>query len=293
MADEPQNEQAWRNALTIAVSKLLRPLVKLLLKSGFTFNDFNNIAEKVFVDVAEADFMIDGQRQTISRISALTGIQRKVVSRLKGESVLPELDAPVVSRNRAAIVLTAWLRDEQFLDRKGDPEALPFEGERSFSDLVRKYSGDITPRTIADELMRLDALEEIDGKLRLTSRGYQPVAGSVEQIEILGEDTAELIATIERNINGPPDEQEFQQKVMYDNIPVEYLPVFSTLSNRLSRRLLEDLDLWLASHDRDSGSRLLGSGRAKVGIGIYQIEEILESGEREDEGTDGIRAKTE
>jgi hypothetical protein len=286
MSDESENKKTRQTALVIAITRLLRPLVKLLLKSGFTFNDFNNIAARVFVDVAEVDFVIEGRKQTISRISALTGIQRKVVSRLKGDSLLPEVETPAVSRNRAAIVLTSWLRDDEFRDRKGDPEALPFEGDGSFSELVRKYSGDITPRTIADELMRLDALEEVDGKLRLTTRGYQPVTGSVEQIEILGEDTAELISTIERNISGPRHKQLFQQKVMYDNVPVEYLHVFSTLSNRLARRLLEDLDLWLASHDRDDESELLGSGRAKVGIGIYQIEEILEAGDDNDSEND-------
>jgi hypothetical protein len=261
----------------------LRPLVKLLLKSGFTYGDFNSIVSRLFVDVAEVDFVIEGRRQTISRIAAVTGLPRKLVARLRAESLMPDFQKPVVSRNRAALVLTAWLRDEQFLDRKGDPEALNFEGERSFSELVRKYSGDITPRTIADELMRIDAMEEVDGKLRLTTRGYQPMTGSVEQIQILGEDTAELITTIDRNLHWPASDQIFQQKVMYNNVPVEYLGVFAKLSNRLARRLLEDLDLWLSSHDRDAGSELLGSGRAKVGMGIYQIEEVLEPGDEVDE----------
>jgi hypothetical protein len=280
MSNDLQDEEKNRHtALTIAITKLLRPLVRLLLKSGFTLKEFSNIAARVFVDVAEVDFVIEGRRQTISRIAALTGIQRKVVARLSAESLLPDVETPLVSRNRAATVLTAWLRDERFLDRKGDPEALPFDGDRSFSELVRQYSGDITPRTIADELKRLDALEEVDGKLRLTARGYQPVTGSIEQIDILGEDTADLITTIDRNISGLGDPMLYQQKVMYDDVPVEYLPVFTTLSNRLAQRLLEDLDLWLASHDRDSGSQLLGSGRARVGLGIYQIEEILDVGE--------------
>lgn len=280
MSNDSQDEEKNRHtALTIAVIKLLRPLVRLLLKSGFTFKEFNNIAARVFVDVAEVDFVIEGRRQTISRIAALTGIQRKVVARLSAEGLLPDVKAPLVSRNRAATVLTAWLRDARFHDRKGDPEALPFDGDRSFSELVRKYSGDITPRTIADELKRLDALEEVDGKLRLTTRGYQPVTGSAEQIDILGEDTADLITTIDRNISGEGKPIIFQQKVMYDNVPVEYLPVFTTLSNRLAQRLLEDLDIWLASHDRESGSELLGTGRARVGLGIYQIEEVLEPGE--------------
>lgn len=280
MSNDSQDEEKNRHtALTIAVIKLLRPLVRLLLKSGFTFKEFNNIAARVFVDVAEVDFVIEGRRQTNSRIAAITGIQRKVVARLSAESLLPDVKTPLVSRNRAAKVLTAWLRDNRFRDRKGDPEALPFDGDRSFSELVRKYSGDITPRTIADELKRLDALEEVDGKLRLTARGYQPVTGSAEQIDILGEDTADLITTIDRNINGEGKPIIYQQKVMYDNVPVEYLPVFTTLSNRLAQRLLEDLDLWLASHDRESGSELLGTGRARVGLGIYQIEEVLEAGE--------------
>jgi hypothetical protein len=70
----------------------------------------------------------------------------------------------------------------------------------------------------------------------------------------------------------------YQQKVLYDSVPVEYLSVFKTLSGRLAQRLLEDLDIWLASHDRDSGNEVLGTGRARVGLGIYQIEEVIEPG---------------
>lgn len=267
------------NAVTAAARRILAPLIRVLLRSGVSYNEFTDLAKFTFIEVAEKEFPIEGRKVTTSRIATITGIPRKEVARVR-KLEWQDDDEVRSKRNRAAKVTSAWLRDPDFLDRKDDPLDLPFEGPVSFSELVRRHSGDIPPRAIADELMRLDAVELVDDRYRLVARGYRPRAGAPELFEILGTDSAELMETIDHNITRSEDDAPlFQAKVVYDNVPVEYIEVFRQLSGRMAQRLLEELDRWLADHDRDNNPETLGTGKARLGLGVFQIARADQSQE--------------
>ena len=253
-----------------AARRILRPLVRILLRNGIPSNALTELVRQTYVDVADEEFTIEGKRQTIARIAVVTGLNRKEVSRLRGDAGID--DADEAWRNRAGHVLASWLRDSDFLDRKGDPLDLPLAGESpSFGDLVRKHSGDMYPRSVADELLRLGAIEEVDGKLRMTNRGYVPGADPERIVEILGIDTSELIETVDHNLQADSDaERLLQLKVLSDNVPAEHLAEFNRFSTRLSRTVLEELARWLS--ERDKGRDWSGDDeRVQLGLGIFQI----------------------
>ena len=187
-----------------AARRILYPLVRILLRNGIPSDALTELVRKTYVDVAEKEFAIEGKRQTTARISVITGLNRKEVARLRNLADLSEDDKR--RWNRAASVLGSWLRDTEFQDRKGDPIDLPFEpledGAPSFVALVKKYSGDMQPWAIADELIRVGAVEMIDGKLRMTTRGYVPAEDPESVAEILGIDTAEFIETVDHTGKG-------------------------------------------------------------------------------------------
>jgi hypothetical protein len=252
-----------------AARRILRPLVRILLRNGIASDALTELVRKTYVDVAHEEFGIDGKRQTLARISVITGLNRKEVARLLK---LPPIDrSDEVWWNRAAHVLASWLRDETFLDRKGDPLDLPFAGEEaSFTELVRRHSGDMRPRAVADELLRIGAIEAVDGKLRMTARGYVPGADAERIIEILGMDTAEFMEAIDHNLLADPDDRLVQLKVLSDNVPARYQAEFNAYSGRLTRNLLEELARWLS--ERDHGSDWSGDDeRVVLGLGVYQI----------------------
>src|ERR1044072_4765275 len=64
------------------LARLLRPLVRLCIRSGMTFPALAQLLRELFVNVAEHDFALEGKEQTDSRVSLLTGIHRKEVARL-------------------------------------------------------------------------------------------------------------------------------------------------------------------------------------------------------------------
>ena len=61
--------------------------MKLLLQSGISYSEFASVAKAVFVHVATDDYKKRGRPANFSQVSAMTGISRKEVSRIrKGES---------------------------------------------------------------------------------------------------------------------------------------------------------------------------------------------------------------
>jgi hypothetical protein len=259
-------------ALNSAILRILRPLVRILLRHGVSHKDFSELAKAVYVDVAESDFTLPGRKQSTSRISVLTGLTRKEVARLRGSGEPGDGDL-ASNYNRAARVIAGWARDARYHDADGDPARLPFEGEQaSFSELVRRFSGDIPPKTMLDELLRVGAVREKQGRIELVSRSYVPQRGAEDKLHILGTDVAYLAATIEHNIE-QPDNPHFQRKVAYDNLPEEAVAEFRALSREKAQRLIEELDSWLSRHDRDGNPAVEGTGRKQAGLGIYYFEE--------------------
>lgn len=263
--------------LNNAILKLLRPLVHMLLYNGISYHVFSDLVRWVYVDIAFKEFGIPKRKQTSSRVSVITGLSRKEVQRLR------DLDMPVDEEtpgryNRATRVISGWIRDPLFLDNNNDPLNLPLDGVAAFGSLVKKYSGDMPVRAVLDELLNIGAvvLQE-DGTVKLMTRAYLPGADKKAKLDILGADVADLIASINHNLDPKNIHPFFQRKVSYDNVPVEFLEQFKAVSSEESQTLLEKLDKWLAARDRDANPGVQGSGRKRVGLGIYYFEEDLEN----------------
>jgi hypothetical protein len=261
-------------ALSAVVLRILRPLVRILLRNGISYGTFADLAKWVYTDVARKEFGLHGRKQSTSRVSILTGLSRKEVTRVRALQ-RPDDRASAEQYNRAARVIAAWRREADFLDAEGQPAVLPMSGSgATFGELVRRFSGDIPARAIRDELKQVGAVEQLeDGRIRLLAPAYIPKASEVEKIHILGTDVSHLISTIDHNLQPDVPEPFFQRKVAYDNLPEEVLPRFRRLTLRKAQAFLENMDRWLAGHDRDMNPAVDGTGRSRAGIGIYYFEE--------------------
>ncbi len=265
--------------LSAAVLRLLRPLVRILLRNGVSYSTFSDFVKWVYVDVASKEFGIEGRKQSTSRVSVITGLSRKEVMRVR-KLPKPDDSASTERYNRAARVITAWRRDRNFLDIEGKPLSLPISGPGvSFSELVKRFSGDVPVRATLDELLRVGAVERLeDGRIRLLAQSYVPESSDADKLHILGTDAAHLISTIDHNLKSDPIVPFFQRKVAYDNLPDEVLPAFRKHSAKRAQTLLESLDRWLAQRDRDVTPTVKGTGRYQAGIGIYYFEEPYSNG---------------
>ncbi|HLZ33176.1 MAG TPA: DUF6502 family protein [Nitrospira sp.] len=265
------------HSLSSATSRLLYPLVRMFLRNGKGARSLYDLVKQVYVQLAKEEFGIGGKKATVSRIAILTGLTRKEVKALLAER-RPGDGSMEEEYNRAARVIAGWLKDPRFGDGRGHPAPLPLGGKRgSFAALVKIYSGDIPVRAMLDELLHIGAVQVMkDDRICLRSRGYIPQKNTPEKLSILGTDTADLIATIDHNIYVNPKHPRFQRKVMYDNVPVEAAQEFQAIVAARGQELLEDLDRWLSHRDRDVNPSTRGTGRVRLGVGLYHFEERLE-----------------
>jgi hypothetical protein len=263
-----------------AVMQLLRPLVRILLRNGVPYGTFADLARRVYVDIATEEFGIPGRKQSVSRVSVITGLTRKEVSRVRALPSHQNAEA-VEKYNRAARVISGWVRDQRFTDSQGNPNTLPLDGSGSFNELVRLYSGDVPSRAVLDELIRVGVVERVtDGRIALLSRAYVPNIAEADKLGILGTDVGDLITTIDHNLRSASSDRLFQRKVSYDNLPGEALPELRRLTAQKGQAFLEEMDRWLSRHDRDVNPATKGGGRKRAGLSLYYFEEDLtEKGE--------------
>jgi len=267
------------DSLERAVVALLRPLVRLVLKRGMAFGQFAELVKHAYVEAAEEDFTVPGRKLTISRVAVLTGLTRKEASRLMQEEV-PVSESQARRRvNRAARVVSAWAVSSEYQDRGGAPLDLPFDADAgpSFSQLVARHGADVPPRAVLDELMRVGAVvRREDGLIHLVERAYIPAIDEAAKLDILGTDVADLIASIEHNLEADGGRRFFQRKVAYDNLPADYLPALRALLAERGQFLLEILNEDMARHDRDVTGVPSEAPRSRAMIGIYYFEEEID-----------------
>ncbi len=268
MSDQPQ---ALETKLLEAARRILRPLVRILMRNGITANTMQEVLRKTYVDVGFEEFTIPGRAQTLARVSVITGLNRKEVARLHNLGGLDESD--ILRQNRAATVVTAWLADPTFHTSAGFPLDLPMAGEApNFTELVKKYSGDMYPKSVADELLRIGAVEWVGESLRLSSRGYVTAKDPATLVDHLGVDTAELIETIDYNLQAGDGERLLQYKILSDNLPEEHLPAFNALLKRVARQAIDEVTHWLNAHDQGK-DRSGPTKRYTAGLGLFQINQ--------------------
>lgn len=263
-----------------AVTRMLAPLVRVLLRHGVSHAEFASWAKQSYVEEAHKNFGIDGKSPTVSRLAIVTGINRKEVKRILD---LPADVVPAVAKhNRAIRVVTGWLQDNEYNDSKGEPLPLTYgDADADFNQLVKRYGGDVPARAVLDELLRVGTVSEKDNLISLVSKGYVPHESEEAMLELFSTSAKDLLTTLDHNVSGE-GKARLQMSVAYDDVGIEGVEAFRKLSSKKALALLQDLDTALSKHDRTKNPSAGGNGRFRTGLGVYLIEEAVEDEQSEE-----------
>lgn len=261
-------------SLVEAVTRVLRPLVGLLIQNRLTYPWLAALLKGVFVGVADKDFRLAHKAQTDSRITLLTGVHRKDVRRLRQAGM--ENDNVPDNVFLGAHLVAIWTSDERFLDADGHPLPLPRRartGGPDFKELVTSVNKDIRPRVVLDEWLRLGAVElDEDGCVRLKTDAFVPSTGFEEKIYYLGRNVADHLAAARYNVEGG-DPPMLERSVYYDELTAESVRELDEMARREGMRTLQLLNRRaheLQVADRDARG---ADHRIKVGVYVYYERE--------------------
>src|SRR5882724_9169755 len=151
-----------KTALSIALLRLLRPLVKIMLREGLTYSHFAAIAQMAFVESAAKDFVGKGMKSSVSSVCALTGMTPQDVKGVLIEQERFQSSELLEVSNPFARVLHGWHNDRDYVGPYGFPVDLPFVGSPlSFTNLTTRHAKGVSPEVVLKELRRVEAVSEV------------------------------------------------------------------------------------------------------------------------------------
>ncbi|HYD70699.1 DUF6502 family protein [Azospirillum sp.] len=263
------------SAVLAAVRRVLGPLVRVLIHFGITFPTLSGLLKTVYVEVAERDFALPGKPMTDSRVTLLTGVHRKDVSRMRapGEAAA---DAAPVSPSLGAQVLGAWLALAGYRAADGGPRPLPRAGEGSFEALVEGISKDIRPRALLDELLHAKLVRErADGLLELVVSAHLPRGDLDKTAYYFGRNLADHVAAAGANLTGGAP-RHLERAMFHDGLSQASVEALRAEAERRGMELLVHLNA-LATELAERDARA-GTGGHRFTTGLYLYDRPEESG---------------
>lgn len=167
---------------------ILRRIAWLAVRKGWLFPVLEQRLRHAYIEAAVS--LCEGEA-TDSKVSIMTGLQRRDIVRLRGETVPSQNQ-----RQPLAEIIALWSNDKDY-----DPKGIPAQGDgASFATLARRVRKDVHPRTFLDVLIENGAVTEVDGKVILNTRTYRPLAGSDDQLAYLADNVGDHLASAVSNV---------------------------------------------------------------------------------------------
>jgi hypothetical protein len=260
-----------------AVGICLRPLARMLLRSGIGYKQFSELAKTAFMQEALGERDSRGRMTNVSRIAVRTGLSRKEVARLRARLATGAASGTgdgdsVHYSNHAARVLQLWHSDSRFLTSSGTPMALPFGGdEPSFSSLVRAAGGDVPPGAVRAELSDASSIVEGEhGLLQPVKRYFVPADVGEELVVGFTHIVAPVLEGLARNTDLECTQPFIQRLAYSDRLMPAAIPHFREVARDRASEFVHIIDDWLSSHE--TRTDIVVGDNCRVGVGVFYYE---------------------
>lgn len=270
-------QKSPRDHLLDTFRRVLRPLVRILVRSGVRYDEFLELVRRVYVETTVRDGLGDGVPLTRTRISVSTGVARRDVDRF----IDKEDDLPPIGKSMTRTlmeILHRWHTDPQFVG----PYGIPLEVEmnspkgRSFRELVHFVNPTVKAPEALEELLRMKAVV-MSGEthIRAVSRALRPAEEmSPAQLEFFGNALTRLADTVQFNMDPKNNQKRLEQSVISDHgLPKDVVPVFEKYVRERVMELLIEVDNWLSPYSTKKGPH--DEPPERIGIAVFQFVDRL------------------
>ena len=266
--------------LLAAFRSLMTPLIRILLRTGITFQEFAGVLKDVYVTVCAREMTLPGRSMSISRVAIATGLPRREVAKIVRSEGKTQWGV-WSNAGLAASVLEAWHSDPAYLAPYGYPRDLKVDGTdevATFEDLVRRFSSDVSHEILVGELIRVGAARLLEGGqyLRVQQRTYIPTDMTAEMIQIFSQAVRRYIETVDYNLGrGKGDAKRFDRMVYPDDgLRLVDVEIYQQEIREYLETVIQEIDQKSATYPRPVRAR--GEQAVQVGVGIYFYQEASE-----------------
>ena len=265
-----------QNRLIQCISSCLRPLVRIMLRSGIGYRQFAELAKLAFVKEASGEKGSRGRQTNLSRVAIRTGISRKEVARLQSQ-IEGRSDASSTARGvdfhsvHAARVLQLWHSDPRFIDSDGSPKKLPFADDGiDFSSIVKAAGGDVPPGAVRAEMLSANAVVEFDdGTLKPTKRYFVPADVGEELLVGFTHMVIPVLEGLARNTDYRCTDPFIQRLVYSDRLAPRVVPLFRKQARERVSDFVQSVDDWLSSNEIPDSQV---HSPCRYGVGVFYYE---------------------
>jgi hypothetical protein len=255
---------------------VMRPIVRILLRYGIGYREFVEVTKTAYVDVASSYFVLLGRPTNISRVAVMTGLTRKEVKRLRdkiasGDSRIKVKTTPLSD------VLHHWHAQTDFTDSSGQPLSLPFSGgEHSFSELVKRFGGDIPAGAMRTEMKRVGAVQEDErGNLSVANRTFTSSSEHERLLTLLVHGAYAMFSNIAHNTDAERKDGAWAHRIAYtQSLAQEDSGQLRRVARDRISEFAESIDdifiAYEALHRKGQG----GSEKSTVAVGVFYFEEL-------------------
>ncbi len=254
-----------------ALRRVLRPIIRLLIRSGISYDQFADVARGAYVESAVRDGIAASPKPTREQIALITGIPRQRVDHyIDDEGALPTAKSTLT--DGMTEVLHKWHTDPQYLGPDSVPLELEYEAPSgpSFQRLVAEINAEVNPALVLEELLRAGSVARSESmRIRALTRHFIWLGGGPASIEYFGITLADLAHTLEYNFNpANASHKRLERFVSADKgLARSSISSFEAYAKDRTSQFLTDLDDWLARHSDANASQ--PGPRADTGLNVF------------------------
>ncbi len=227
---------ADQQAVLDALDSVYGPLAQLCIAKGIRIRAVEDRLRTAFVAAAREAHPAQSSTRLTSRISATTGLTRREVARLESQ---PDR-AHEPQRSPITELFTRWLSDPALRGPDNKPLVLARQGPApSFESLAQAATRDVHPRTLLDELCRLQlaAVEADSDRVHLLRDAFVPRGDWARMLAFLGDNVGDHFRAAVANVL-QDGQQQIEQAIFADELSAESLAQARELMAQQWRTLL-------------------------------------------------------
>lgn len=270
------------------MARILRPLARALIGRRATFPAASTALKRAYLGAAMRDYRLDGKMPTDSRLHLLTGLQRKDIKTLRAVAGID----PSTGTGPLPRVISAWLTDHAGPD---GPLPLPRTGGApSFEALVATISRDIHPRTVLDELVRLEQVRLEGDEVHLLGDAFVPRADETALISYFGANLGDHAEAAAANLAAAPAPGPFYERaVHYNHLTPEAVAELDALAREKLTGVLKILNARAQTLQRRDRAQASATHRFRTGAYMFSADENGTAGGSEAETPSAARDEAE